>query len=506
MRVKGISFQQVILGAALLAALCWNLAHASEINNLRVSAGATGTRAEIGLDAQVDYKLLHLSNPERLVVDLPGAQLPRNFKLPAAAGLVKDVRTGHPQPGMTRIVFDLHAPVVALKPHFEGGPDGTRLVVEWPGDNGGDPIARIAAATASTPSDRGAVPAPAPAATPLPDPAVASAAATSRLIAATTPPAAPPQPQPQVPQQQAAPAPVQAAPQASGTVATGVPTRIATGVPTPIAGPKQVPADAPGVAPKPPTVRPGAGRTLVVAIDAGHGGQDPGAIGKSGRREKDVTLAVARELARQVNATPGLKAYLTRDKDVFIPLNRRAQLARAAKADIFVSIHADAAENRSASGASVYVLSLKGASSQRARWLADKENAADLIGGRMPQAGNTLASVLLDLTQSGHMKASEDAARHVLDSLGDVGNTRRVERANFAVLRTSDMPAMLVETAYISNPTEERLLTDPAYQRKLAGAILRGVDTYFLRQPPPGTLYAARASAQQAESGAGGSP
>ncbi|HZW17513.1 MAG TPA: N-acetylmuramoyl-L-alanine amidase, partial [Luteimonas sp.] len=236
-----------------------------------------------------------------------------------------------------------------------------------------------------------------------------------------------------------------------------------------------------------------------------HGGQDPGAIGKSGRREKDVTLAVARELARQVNATPGLKAYLTRDKDVFIPLNRRAQLARAAKADIFVSIHADAAENRSASGASVYVLSLKGASSQRARWLADKENAADLIGGRMPQAGNTLASVLLDLTQSGHMKASEDAARHVLDSLGTVGNTRRVERANFAVLRTSDMPAMLVETAYISNPTEERLLTDPAYQRKLAGAILRGVDTYFLRQPPPGTLYAARASAQ-AESGAGGSP
>src|SRR5690606_23882686 len=233
MRVKGISFQQVILGAALLAALCWNLAHASEINNLRVSAGATGTRAEIGLDAQVDYKLLHLSNPERLVVDLPGAQLPRNFKLPAAAGLVKDVRTGHPQPGMTRIVFDLHAPVVALEPHFEGGPDGTRLVVEWPGDNGGDPIARIAAATASTPSDRGAVPAPAPAATPLPDPAVASAAATSRLIAATTPPAAPPQPQPQVPQQQAAPAPVQAAPQASGTVATGVRTRIATGVPTP---------------------------------------------------------------------------------------------------------------------------------------------------------------------------------------------------------------------------------------------------------------------------------
>jgi N-acetylmuramoyl-L-alanine amidase len=302
----------------------------------------------------------------------------------------------------------------------------------------------------------------------------------------------------------AATVPPPTAQQAPGTVATGVPTRIATGVPTPVNG-SQVPADAPGVAPPSPLARRSDMRPLIVAIDPGHGGQDPGAIGQSGRREKDVTLAVGRELARQINATPGLKAYMTRDKDVFIPLNRRAQLARAAKADIFVSIHADAAENRSATGASVYVLSLKGASSQRARWLADKENSADLIGGRMPQSGNTLASVLLDLTQSGHMKASEDAARHVLDSLGDVGNTRRVERANFAVLRTADMPSMLVETAYISNPTEERLLTDPAYQRKLATAILRGVDTYFLRQPPPGTMYAARASAQ-ADSGAGGSP
>ncbi|HZW19031.1 MAG TPA: AMIN domain-containing protein, partial [Luteimonas sp.] len=253
---------------------------------MRVSTAATGTRAEISLDTQVEYKLLSLSNPDRLVVDLPGAQLPRDFKLPAAAGLVKDVRAGHPEPGVTRIVFDLHAPVVALKPHFEAGPDGTRLVVEWPGDNGGDPIARIAAA-ASTPAAGAAAssPAPTPAApqpTPQPaDPALASAAATSRLIASTTRPSSPPpaavtrqaapppsQAQAQVPQSQPqpAPTPTQAAPQASGTVATGVPTRIATGVPTPV-NPPQVPADAPGVAPKPPTVRQGAGRTLVVAID-----------------------------------------------------------------------------------------------------------------------------------------------------------------------------------------------------------------------------------------------
>lgn len=252
-------------------------------------------------------------------------------------------------------------------------------------------------------------------------------------------------------------------------------------------------------------------RPLVIAIDPGHGGQDPGAIGLIGNREKDVTLAIARELARQINATPGMKAYLTRDADVFIPLNRRARLARGAKADMFVSIHADAAENRNAKGSSVYVLSLKGASSQRARWLADKENASDLIGGvRLEQASSTLASVLLDLTQSGHMRASEDAATHVLDGLKRVGNNHKphIERANFAVLRTSDMPAMLVETAFISNPEEERRLTDPVHQRALARAVLDGVNTYFTRQPPPGTMYAARAEASVSGSagGAGGSP
>ncbi|RBK84513.1 N-acetylmuramoyl-L-alanine amidase, partial [Xanthomonas oryzae pv. oryzae] len=240
-------------------------------------------------------------------------------------------------------------------------------------------------------------------------------------------------------------------------------------------------------------------RVLIVAIDPGHGGQDPGAIGPTGKREKDVTLAVGRELARQINATPGMKAYLTRDTDVFIPLPMRAQKARAAKADIFISIHADAAENRSATGSSVYVLSTKGASSQRARWLADKENAADLVGGvRLQQTESTLANVLLDLAQSGHMKASEDAAGHVLGGLKRIGNNHKsqLERANFAVLRTSDMPAMLVETAFISNPDEERRLVDPAYQRRIAAAVLDGIDTFFTRQPPPGTLFAARAQAE----------
>src|SRR5687768_4801798 len=159
-------------------------------------------------------------------------------------------------------------------------------------------------------------------------------------------------------------------------------------------------------------------RPLIIAIDPGHGGQDSGAVGPGGTYEKNVVLAIARELSRQINATPGMKAYLTRDSDVFIPLPQRARKARSAGADMFVSIHADAAENRSARGSSVYVLSLKGASSQRARWLADKENASDLIGGvPLQKVDNTLSSVLLDLAQSGHMKASEDAAHHVLEGL-----------------------------------------------------------------------------------------
>lgn len=506
MRVKGATIQNLLLGLALLAGLLWNLAHASEIKDLRVSAGATGTRAEIRLDSEAEFSVLRLSNPDRLVIDLPGSALGRGVALPNGEGLVRAVRNGQPVPGTTRIVFDLAGPVVALKPRFEQGADGPRLVVEWPGDGSGSATVAATAAHASSGPATGTT-------VPAVDPAVSSAEATSRLIAelarkgaASGAASSLASPQPHTASDPSRPVPESRLPevrQGAGTIATGVPTRIATGEPAAATAPTQS-AHAPVR-----TMRDVMGRgmrPLVVAIDAGHGGQDPGAIGPNGKREKDVTLAVARELARQVNATPGLKAYLTRDTDVFIPLNRRAVLARNAKADIFLSIHADAAENRGARGASVYVLSLRGASSQRARWLADKENAADLIGGvKLSSTSDTLASVLLDLTQSGQMKASEDAAGHVLDSLGRVGHKRRVERANFAVLRTSDMPAMLVETGFISNPEEEGLLTRPDYQRKLAAAVLEGVNIYFTRQPPPGTLYAARANEGGTGRG-GGSP
>ncbi|QWP79395.1 N-acetylmuramoyl-L-alanine amidase [Lysobacter sp. K5869] len=575
------------MGLALLAALAWNLAHASEIKGLELRNGATGTRAEIVLDGAGQYKVISLKGPDRLVVDLPASRLGKGVKLPAGSGLVKSVRSGEPQPGTARIVFDLAQPVSVLKPRIEQGPGGPRLILEWPGD-GSEPAAAVAAAPKAAepkPSEPktvepksvesrpavaepatgfASVPAPnAPNAAAEPaDPALASNAATSKLIselaargagahAAPTgqPPgaqapavaaAAPPPAAQQAVNQAAnqavfeqaaqAPVPTTVATGVPTRIATGVPTRIATGVPTPMPGSAAANATATAAAPSAPAAAepaPPAGavktlkdvmrgrgmRPLIIAIDPGHGGQDPGAIGQGGKREKDVTLAIGRELARQINATPGLKAYMTRDTDVFIPLPRRAQLARQAKADMFVSIHADAAENRSARGSSVYVLSLKGATSQRARWLADKENASDLIGGvRLQQTDNTLASVLLDLTQSGHMKASEDAAAHVLEGLRDVGNNHKphVEKANFAVLRTSDMPAMLVETNFISNPDEERRLTDPGHQRALARAVLGGINNYFTRQPPPGSLYAARAEAQQGSppqgGGFGGSP
>ena len=240
--------------------------------------------------------------------------------------------------------------------------------------------------------------------------------------------------------------------------------------------------------------------------------RNSGARGASGSREKDITLAIARELARQINATPGWKAYLTRDTDVFIPLAQRYQKSRAAKADLFVSIHADAFTNPAASGSSVFVLSQRGASSQAARWLASQEKRSDPVGGvRLQDKDNTLASVLLDLSQSATMKASEDMAGHVLSGLKTLGKTHKphVERANFVVLRSPDVPSMLVETAFITNPDEERRLNDPRHQNRLARAILDGVNTYFTRQPPPGTMYAARAEAAMnatASRGVGGSP
>jgi N-acetylmuramoyl-L-alanine amidase len=235
------------------------------------------------------------------------------------------------------------------------------------------------------------------------------------------------------------------------------------------------------------------GRDIIVAIDAGHGGQDPGSIGKRGTREKHVTLAIARELKKRIDREPGMRAVLTRDTDQFIALRDRIVRARKQQADMFVSIHADAYHDRSVAGSSVYVLSARGASDESARWLADRENSADLVGGvKLDDKDDVLASVLLDLSQGASMSASIDAADKVMSSLYQMGNvTRRgVKHAGFLVLKSPDIPSILVETAFISNPTEEARLLNPTHQQRLADAIFSGVRTYFYESPPPGTLFA----------------
>ncbi|MBS0395960.1 MAG: N-acetylmuramoyl-L-alanine amidase [Proteobacteria bacterium] len=253
-------------------------------------------------------------------------------------------------------------------------------------------------------------------------------------------------------------------------------------------------------------VAPGA-RDLLIAVDAGHGGVDPGATGRDGTHEKDVTLQIARALVQRINVEPGMRAMLTRTGDVFVPLKERVERAREAQADLFVSVHADAIADRSVSGSSVYILSLRGASSEAARRLADRENAADLVGGvSLDDKDPVIRSVLLDLSQSAAMSASMAAAERVLGELNDVGEVRkgRVQQAGFVVLKAPDIPSMLIETAYITNPAEERRLRDPRYQGRLADAILAGVRGYFRDNPPPGTRLAALLAAPAPSGGGGG--
>ena len=235
-------------------------------------------------------------------------------------------------------------------------------------------------------------------------------------------------------------------------------------------------------------------RDIVIAVDAGHGGEDPGAIGKGRTREKDVVLAIARELKKTIDARPGMRAVLTRDGDYFVPLRTRYEKARKHRADLFVSVHADAFKKRSVAGSSVFVLSRKGASSEYARLLAASENKADLIGGvTLNDKDDMLASVLLDLSQSATMEASHAVADSVFSSLDRMGKTHKknVEHANFMVLKSPDVPSILVETAFISNPSEEKKLKDPSFQKKLARTIANGVQDYFYLSPPPGTWIAA---------------
>ncbi|MBN8440505.1 MAG: N-acetylmuramoyl-L-alanine amidase [Thauera sp.] len=228
-------------------------------------------------------------------------------------------------------------------------------------------------------------------------------------------------------------------------------------------------------------------RLFTVVLDPGHGGEDPGAVGAAGSYEKDVTLSIARRLKRQIDSQPNMRAVLTRDGDYFVPLGQRVTRARRVQADLFVSIHADAFVRPEARGSSVFVLSERGASSSAARWLAQKENDADLVGGvNLARQDGHIARTLLDLSQTATINDSLKLGRAVLDEIGDINKLHKsdVEQAGFAVLKAPDIPSVLVETAFISNPEEERRLNDDAYQDKMANAITRGIKRYFDANPP----------------------
>lgn len=376
------------LAVCLAVSGAGGVAHAAEIKSLRVWAGPESTRVVFDVSGPIDYKLLELSKPDRLVLDLRASQLGAGFSTPPVKGLLKSLRAGKQGKDDARVVFDLadgvHPKSFLLPPADKFG---YRLVVDL-------------------------------------YPATAAKSAPVKSVA---------------------------------------------------------------------DVANGKARSVIVAIDAGHGGDDPGATGASGTHEKNVTLAVARELKKAIDRTPGMSAVLTRDGDYFIPLEQRYLKARKAKADLFVSIHADAFTSSDARGSSVWVLSPRGATNEASRWLADRENRADLVGGiSLDDKDDTLARVLLDLSQGATMGASNAVAEQVLQALRKLGPTHRnyVERANFVVLRSPDVPSILVETAFITNPTEESRLSSPQHREKLADAILDGVRGYFRASPPPGTLFA----------------
>ena len=275
---------------------------------------------------------------------------------------------------------------------------------------------------------------------------------------------------------------------------------VAASTPTP--PPAQTPTSAPAVpvTPAQPAIKlppvPSGKRDVVVAIDAGHGGEDPGASGSRGQHEKDIVLQIARELQRQINTERGYRAELTRTGDYFIPLRKRTEIARKKGADLFISIHADAAPSKAAFGASVFALSDRGATSETARWLADTENRSDLIGG----AGNVslddkdrmLAGVLLDLSMTATLSSSLDVGQKVLGNMGRITplHKRRVEQAGFMVLKSPDIPSILVETGFISNANEAAKLATKSHQQALARSIHTGVRQYFQQSPPPGTYIA----------------
>lgn len=425
--------QHLLQGLAAAIAFCLP-AFAADIlvTSTRVWPAPDYTRVTIESQQPVKHALFSLDNPDRLVLDLEDVALSATLnelagKISAGDPYIKGVRVGRFKPGTVRLVFDLKARVkpeaFALAPV---GEYGHRLVLDvYPLEP--------------------------------PDPLLAFLKNRETPAAAAAPPVA---------------APVPAPPPATETT---VPPVVAKSEPPAAAKPAARAA------------RPPSERLITIAIDAGHGGEDPGARGRKGTLEKDVTLEIAKKLKDRIDSEHNMRAVLTRDGDFFIPLHVRVEKARRIRADLFVSIHADAFIKPSANGSSVFALSERGATSVAARWLAKQENDADLIGGvNLGIKDPYLKQTLLDLSQTASINDSLKLGKAVLNEMGSINRLHKsyVEQAGFAVLKAPDIPSILIETAFISNPDEEKKLKNPVHQNKMADAIFTGIKRYFSKNPP----------------------
>ena len=435
---------------SVFAPIASNPAQAAQILGVRVWPADDYTRVTLENDSNLKATHFLVIDPHRLVVDIEGLTLNPTLrelvaKVQPNDPYIKQVRVGQNRPNVVRLVFDLKE---EINPQvFQLAPVGTyrhRLVFDLYPAHVADPIAALIAKgewhDQQPQNPPQAQPPTASTAPSLPPPEI------SKPALAEEKPAAP----------------------AAGSPAAGSP----AAAPTPQLASRN-----------PPQLT----RMITIALDPGHGGEDPGAIGPGGSREKNVVLAIARRLKEHLETQPNMRVMMTRDADYFVPLHVRVQKARAVQADLFISIHADAFIEARARGASVFALSEKGASSTAARWLADKENSADLIGGvNIKTQDIQLARVLLDLSTTAQINDSMKLAGAVLGEIGGINRLHKnhVEQAGFAVLKAPDIPSILIETAFISNPEEEARLNDERYQDQLAIAIMKGIKRYFSKNPP----------------------
>ena len=440
------------LGSLVLLLGTQHIARGATILAVRVWPSKDYTRLTIESDGEIKARQFFIAEPPRLAVDIEGIDL-----IPALRELVAKVkpddpnisgiRVGQNAPGIVRLVIDLKQPI--LPQVFTLPPVAAyqhRLVLDLYPAQVADPLEAL----------------------------IAERLADKKLVAPSV-----------------APATAATAPDPLGELIVRQSARPATPPSTPSSTPPApvVSAQAHLAKPRADTTPPSGktDRLVIVALDPGHGGEDPGAIGPGGTREKDVVLQIAQRLRDRINQQPNMRAYLTRDADFFVPLHIRVQKARAVRADLFVSIHADAFFTERPQGASVFALSDKGASSSAARWMADKENSADLVGGVNVKAKDAqLQKALLDMSTTAQISDSLKLGSAMLGEIGAVGKLHkpRVEQAGFAVLKAPDIPSVLVETAFISNPDEEAKLRSEAYQVQLADALMRGISRYFARNPP----------------------